>query len=820
MFFGYLGKFISRHWMAVLAGWTVLAVGIHYLAPRWDDVTHDGDFAYLPAEMTSVEGEKLLEAAFPEALSKSQIILVVARRDGPLQPVDYTIADLLADEYAPVEGDRGPIVEVLSHQTEGIGEKLVSPHGPNGQGLLILLQLRNEFIAVDNMALIDSIFGRLNEIRHLPDFPAGLEVGVSGSAAIGSDMLLAATESIENTEQMTFILVVLILLLVYRAPGLVVVPILTILVSVSVATDLVALLTQASSHFEWFDFKVFKTTRIFIVVILFGSGTDFCLFLIARYREELQRGLNAAGAIAEALRRVGDALAASALTTILGLGVMVFCDFGKFRNSGPAIALCLVVALAACVSLAPALLRASGMIVFWPFGVRAVENDRRRPNQSGGRIEAATSAFNSFWTRLSGQIIARPGLILIVSLLLLSPLFYRGLSVEVTYDLLSELSTNRPSVRGTRLLQQYFPAGETGPVTVLAYNKEGGFETGQPRWERIQHLPEKLYGLEYIDKSGRRVKPITGVRSLFEPLGQQPKQFGLSDAIRRRVIRANTRTKATYLAQAPEYQGKVTRFDLVFAYDPFSMESIRLLNYVEEYLYQLSRDPQSEWYGTEFRYAGTVAGIRDLRLITSSDLILIQWLVPIAVLAVLIVILRAPGICVYLILSVLLGYFVTMGISEVLFSWLYGATYHGLDWKVPMFLFVILIAVGEDYNIYLVTRVFEEQKHRGIEEGMRVALIRTGGIITSCGVIMAGTFASMTTGTLRAMQELGFALSLGVLLDTFLIRTILVPAFLVLWQRNVVPRFMSPSADSLPAGPSQARESMTVRERSREARVS
>ena len=770
----------------VLLFWAVLAVGIHYGAPRWDDVTHDGDFAYLPDVMTSVEGQKRMEEAWgADSLSKSSVVLVVARSGGPLELHDYAVADRLVIEFTPAEESPGEILSVLSHRTEVVGQKLVSVPDENGQALLILVRLKSEFMAIDNMDLVAGVYQKLNEIRDElranENFHEGLQLGVTGSAAIGYDMLAAAGQSIDRTEIATVVLVIAILLLVYRSPGLVLVPLVTIGVSVVVAMSLVALVTQFSSDSGWFDFKIFKTTKIFVVVILFGAGTDYCLFLISRYKEELQSGLEPDRAISLALANVGDALAASALTTILGLGAMVFCDFGKYHNSGPAIALCLIVALLASVTLAPALLRASGRAVFWPFGVRCSKSIGDPNSGDHQDFVDGSSLFRGFWEWLSRAIIARPGLILLVSILALSPLAWQGFSVDVTYDLVSELPADSPSVRGTRLLRQYFPAGETSPVTVLVFNDQVDFESEQGLWEVIQPLAEDLYELEYTDTEGNLVRPITSVRSIIAPLGGKPEKFGIFQGVEKGVLRRLSRS--IYMAQEPEHAGRVTRLDLVFSYDPFSEESIRLLAHVEDHLYETAHRPDCKWQGTSFEFVGTTAGIRDLRLVTTSDLILIKQIVPLAVLAVLVLILRRPLVSAYLILSVMLGFFVTIGIAEMFFQWLYGDTFHGLDWKVPMFLFVILIAVGQDYNIYLTTRVFEEQRLRGRTEGLRVALVRTGGIITSCGVIMAGTFASMTTGTLRAMQELGFALALGVILDTFVIRTIMVPAFLMIWDK-------------------------------------
>src|SRR5262249_28651877 len=147
-----------------------------------------------------------------------------------------------------------------------------------------------------------------------------------------------------------------------------------------------------------------------------------------------------------------------------------------------------------------------------------------------------------------------------------------------------------------------------------------------------------------------------------------------------------------------------------------------------------------------------------------------------------VLLLRAVLVPLYLLLSVLFSYLVTLGVSFVVF-WLVDPAFTGIDWKVAIFLFTILIAVGEDYNIFLITRVEEEEREHGPLRGVTEALTRTGPIISSCGIIMAGTFASLLAGSLSEMKQLGFALPFGVLLDTFVVRPVLLPTFLILLHR-------------------------------------
>ncbi|HUQ68933.1 MAG TPA: MMPL family transporter [Planctomycetaceae bacterium] len=271
---------------------------------------------------------------------------------------------------------------------------------------------------------------------------------------------------------------------------------------------------------------------------------------------------------------------------------------------------------------------------------------------------------------------------------------------------------------------------------------------------------------------------LSDVRSVSHPLGGTESLETIRNPVRyKQTLR---RAVDRYVSQADDNAGHLTRLDLTADVDPFARNSITHLTHVVGEI-------QTMW-NAETKSAATVtvlgptASIRDLKDVTDRDQVRIDLLVIAGVFTILVVLLRQPGICLYLILTVLFSYLATLGLTYLAFWAWDGEAFAGLDWKVPMFLFTILIAVGEDYNIFLMTRIHEEQNRFGPVHGVIHALSRTGRIISSCGIIMAGTFLSLAAGTLKGMSQLGFALAVGVLLDTFVVRPILVPAYLVLLE--------------------------------------
>ena len=821
-----LGSAVPRIWPLLLVGWFLILVGLDAVAPEWKGVIRDGEFRYLPADVPSRRGEELFRIAFSKNQLGSSVVLVVRRESGEdgLTEEDRLFIDerlkpslekIAAEEVRVSSGSDAKAGEAnnpaslaetdpaeRSNQNNGnkqtpIISRIRTYSDPylglllesdDKKASLVIIQLTSEFREYRNQATVGKIEKLIDDLRRHPRkdhrIPPGLDVALSGSATVGRDMRVAAKESASATETITILLVIALLITIYRAPILAFIPLMTVYVSVNISLKILALLADAQI------IRLFHGIEVYVTVVLYGAGVDYCVFLMARYKEELDAGATFEEAISNAVAKVGAALAASAGTTMCGIGMMVFAQFGKFQQAGIAMSLSLFFVLCAALTFAPSLLRLAGPWAFWPH----IRTERITAGQGWLSPTSLVARlmekdwFRGVWDKIGQALLARPGRIWLASVAVMAPFAAFGIINFnfLSYGLLSELSADNPSVVGAEAVQTHFPGGETGPVTILLKNQNFDFLTN----EAIAVVDELQQRLE----ARKEELGISDIRSVKHPLGITGRAVRAAASEEQRLQKVSFPQRAIeskkrqervlkrYVSDTGTLKGHVTRIDVVFANDPFSRDSIEQLDRLKETMASILPDQLSG--GTELLYFGSTPSIRDLKMITHGDQIRINFLVIIGVFLVLVILLRRPAISGYLILSVFFSYLVTLGVTFAVFWMLDPSGFSGLDWKVPMFLFTILIAVGEDYNIYLITRIDEEQVRHGPVEGVTIALSKTGSIISSCGFIMAGTFSSLMAGSLVGMNQLGFALAFGVLLDTFVVRPILVPAYLILLHRG------------------------------------
>jgi RND superfamily putative drug exporter len=769
--FKYLGRLAAAHPWEICAAWVVLGVLLAVLAPSWDRRAQDDDIRFLPERCDSVRGYQLLKDAFPQDVFASRIVFAFERPDGNLGDADLTLVDeLVADLNRLRESEpRLQINRIISHRDPFIGKRLLSA---DGKCTLVQVSLGTPYLALQTRETVDRADKVVRE-RLARSGPNPPELFVTGPAGIGRDLVTASGDSLDSTTIATVILVIVILLAVYRSPLLALIPLVSIAGSVFVALKLLALCTLIPG------FYLVNISQIFAVVMLYGAGTDYCLFLISRYREELAQGHPRESALRRSVSRVGGALTASAATVICGLGLMALAEFAKVRSGGPAIAISLAVALAASLTLTPALLRLLGRFVFWPVGEPKREHRGSLPQD--------------LWTRLSDLVVRRPVMIWTVSVLVLLPLALLGTRVKANYRATGELSPTCSSVRGLDVIQRHFTAGEIGPVTIL-------MEAGRD-WE----CREGRAVIGHLTRVFSRLENVAEVRSLTQPLGSvQPElhdpapprkdnlfQWGLNSMVNILTEKMNRTAREFYIAELPRAgaatvpQRWVTRLDVVLSSDPFDPRSAHTLEVLQICLRDLLPETAEHFATVRAECYGVTVNTRDLADVTESDRLRINTLVVAGIFLILLALVRRPWLAAYLLVTVLFSYFATLGATTLLAHFWHGRALGEVDWRVPFFLFTILVAVGEDYNILLISRALREKEKHGADEGTRRALARTGGTITSCGLIMAGTFATLMLAGLNTLVQIGFALAFGVLLDTFLVRPFLVPAFVLwVWRRQ------------------------------------
>ena len=814
-----LGQFVTKWRVFILLAWLVLLIGAGVLAPNWNDVIIDGEFAFLPDDAESILAERFFKKAFPEDLLSSSVVVVAHRRNGPLDEEDEifisgelrpALNDALEtiEEAEAAEGAEGqPDPEVTDPTTDNADVRL-DPNECIVKGIrdfenkiygkwlvsedkkasLVMVQLTTDFTDGRNDAVVAQIEDVVERVRkktraveqngkttNVRVIPPGLQLDISGIAAVGRDMRRAQRDSAKNTETWTVLLVLVLLVVIYRAPLLAIIPLVTVGVATHVSLKLLSLISLTGA------IELFNGIETYVTVLIYGAGVDYCLFLIGRYKEELDGGATMDDALANSLGKVGAAVTASAGTVMCGIGMLIFAQFGKFQQAGYAITFGLAIVLLAALTLTPALIRVCGSWAFWP-NIQAERIQSQAGWLSPTNLVSSLRKRNlmeSCWNRISKVILQRPGAILAVCILAMLPFSILAIVMRhhLSYGLLSELPVTDPSVIGARVVQDHFPAGEVSPVSVLI--EQDGIDFSEDSQQTlVKQLTKKL--IARVDElSVSRIRSVAAPKGVLEEndSGGEKSEGGFLASV---LKKGGEKAVVQKLFVGGE-DNQVTRVDVVFKDDPFSRDAIEKLDHFRKELPAMLPD---ELKDAKLYFVGATPSICDLKLVTDSDQIRIDVLVLLGVFAILIVLLRRPAISAYLIISVFFSYLATLGVTFAVFWAMDPAGFAGLDWKVPMFLFTILIAVGEDYNIFLMTRIDEEQVTYGVIEGIPVALKKTGSIISSCGIIMAGTFSSLLAGTLVGMHQLGFALAFGVLLDTFIVRPVLVPAYLVMLHRG------------------------------------
>ncbi|MBE1492763.1 MMPL family transporter [Plantactinospora soyae] len=540
----------------------------------------------------------------------------------------------------------------------------------------------------------------------------GQMVVVGGPAGLLGDLIEVFSSIDGPLLLVTLVVVLVILLVVYRSPVLWIIPLLAAGLSYALAALAVYFLAQAGV------IMLNGQAQGILTVLVFGAGTDYALLFIARYREELCHHKNAVQAMLAAWRGAAPAIFASGGTVIAGLLCLLLSSLTSNQALGPVAAVGIGATLVVMLTFLPALLMIGGRWAFWP----------RSPYS-----EHAASV-GRLWKPIAHFIARRARLVWVVTTLVLIGLGFGLTQLGATRLGQTELFTNRTdSVIAQEVIDRHYPGGLGSPVTIFTLVGTA---------DRVTEAARSVPGVAEVHP-----QPAGDTNGTDPGASTGPGAPG-GAAAEPKVVDGRVQLQATLTTSADSEEAEETVRRLRVA-----VHAVPDADAVVGGFTAISVDTAD-------------ASDRDRNVIIPAVLGVIA-----VILALLLRALLAP---VVLILTVVLSFLATLGLCALLFQYVFG--FPGVDASFPLFAFVFLVALGIDYNIFLMSRVREESVRRGTRSGVLRGLVVTGGVITSAGIVLAATFSALAVLPLVILIELGLAVALGVLLDTIIVRSLLVPA--------------------------------------------
>lgn len=600
-----------------------------------------------------------------------------------------------------------------------------------------------------------------------------VEHKLTGPASLAHD-LQGAFEGIDGTLLLVALGVVFVILIIaYRSPFL---PIIVLTAAMSaLAAGIFAVYHLAQAGVVELNGQV--QGILFILVI--GAATDYSLLYVARYREELMQHETAWKATKAALKASFEPILAAGGTVTVGLMCLLFSDLGSNKALGPVGGIGILLSVAVALTFLPAVMLAFGRMAFWP----------RKPQQEKGKTPHDYAHRHPLWAKV-GRLVGRHPrriwvgtlAILIVACLGVPYLKAEGVSQS---NLILGYSEAR---EGQKILNDHFPSGSGSPTYVLASEA------------KMKDVVQKLDQNDGVDS--------VNVTANDSPSGTAPvgrAETELRDKLTTQITeKRNAQLSeirqgiAAQMPGAPEmvieqaFQAASASVpsvqSLVDAAYPFKNATPKVADgtvllqvtlkdapdsvAAREDIVELRKDvkmvDQSALVG------GTSAIQHDTNQASIRDLGVVIPLILVAITVILMLLLRSLVAPIVLLLTTVLSFGATLGVSALLFNSVWN--FPGADPSVVIFGFVFLVALGIDYNIFLMTRVREETLRIGLRAGTIKGLVLTGGVITSAGIVLAATFAALGVIPIMFLAQIAFIVAFGVLLDTVIVRSLLVPA--------------------------------------------
>lgn len=703
-------------------------------------VQTNDDAAFLPA---SAESTRAAEVAteFTDDESLPALVVVTAADGAQLTEAQLDLVQAYADAApdAPLAGTSGDEPATLGDVS--IADPVVVP-SEDGEAALVVLSLdaavAADRVGADEDSVSELAVGALRDLVAADPSDGGLagadlETSVTGPAGFVAD-LVTAFGGIDTVLLLVALGAVLIILaIVYRSPILPFIVILTAVLALCLA-GLVVYQLAANDVLT-----LNGQSQGILSILVVGAAVDYSLLVVARYREELRTSRSTVLALRRAVRASVEPVAASAGTVVAGLLCLLLSDLSSNRSLGPVAAIGIVASFVAAMTLLPALLLVAGQrsrALFWPrmpryVGEHAAVEGQGSPvaADDGAQVRAAPDddtvrvEDHGLWSRVASFVGRRDRPVWIATALVLAACaaFVPTLDASGTGD--SEVFlTQVDSVDGEEVLTAHFEGVSAQPATVIVPAED---------LDAVVQAAESTDGVAAATPVTDQPAAAPGAPAQGEPL----------------VVDDMVRVDVT--TQAPSD----------------SQEAVDTVADLRDAVHDVSPDALVGGAAAE-RLDTQLAGQRDLRVIVPVVLAVI--------LLILVLLLRSVLAPVLLVLANVLSFGAALGVAALVFD--HVLDFPGADPAVPLYAFCFLVALGVDYSIFLMTRVREESLRIGTRRGVLRALAVTGSVITSAGVVLAATFAALGIIPLLFLAQIAFIVAFGVLVDTLVVRSLLVPA--------------------------------------------